>query len=244
MSPSTVHSINRTRHEEPAFDFKAALTHGTPFYAYLGFTDLAVEKVREAGARASENADKTRQEFADLPAKAKDAVEKLRVRIEDAPEAMLDALREAGENIADTYEELATRGEKLIDRIRNQQSTQDLLHQVDNTRAHAKGAATSARKSFHAVEESAVNAFETATHEARRAAEKFADSFSEEAKIAGDEVRESVQRTRTAAKRTATTTRKRAQTTSSRAKATATSARKSAAKASKAAKDAAAKVGD
>ena len=37
----------------PVFDIKSALTSGTPFYVALGMTDLAVEKVREAGARAA-----------------------------------------------------------------------------------------------------------------------------------------------------------------------------------------------
>ena len=44
------------------------------------------------------------------------------------------------------YEELAKRGKDLYERVRTQQSTQDLLDQAGNTLSRTKGAVTTARK--------------------------------------------------------------------------------------------------
>lgn len=227
----------------PVFDLKSALSDGTPFYAALGVTDLAIERVREAGAKASESATRGAQEFGDLPTRAGDRFASLRKQIEHAPATMRENTAAALEGAIEFYEDLATRGEKLIDRIRNQQATKDLLHQVKSTESQAKGAMTTARKSVMAIEESAVATLTTGTKEARKAAEKIAESVSDEAKLATSEFKAGAERTRAAARKTATTTRKSASAMTTKAKATTTSARKTAAAVTEAAKDAAAKVG-
>lgn len=225
-------------------DVKKAITDPTPLYAYVGATDLAIEKIREAGSRAGESAERGAHDVADLPKRARRAAKKVRDELEQAPTTLRDAARWAAESAAETYEDLATRGEKLVDRIKNQDSTQELLDQVDSTRAQAKGTATSARRSVAAVEDSAQATLQTAADESKRAAAAIADATTEKAETAGAEVKRSARRTRTAAKKTAATTRKRATAPTRAAKATATSARKSAAKAATAATEAAEKVGD
>ena len=80
-------------------------------YAVVGTTDLAVERVRETRAQL----DALRAEYA--PAK-------VQARLAKAPEV---ATKE--------YDDLVVRGEKLVERIRTQQSTQDFLGQAKATLA-------------------------------------------------------------------------------------------------------------
>ncbi|MFN8098978.1 MAG: hypothetical protein U0Q21_11920 [Dermatophilaceae bacterium] len=227
----------------PVFDVKSALSDGTPFYAALGVTDLAIERMREVGAMAQENATKSAQDVSDLPTKASDRFDAFRKQLEDAPQHVRESAATALETAIEFYEDLANRGEKLVDRIRNQQATKDLVHQVKATESQAKGAMTTARKSVEAIEESAMATLTTGTQEVRKVAVKIAESVSDETKLATSELKAGAERTRAAARKTATTTRKSADAMTTKAKAATTSARKSAAAVTEAAKDAAAKVG-
>ncbi|MCI1260681.1 MAG: hypothetical protein LKG20_00120 [Tetrasphaera jenkinsii] len=227
----------------PVFDIKSALTSGTPFYVALGMTDLAVEKVREAGARATEQANKGVAEIGDLPTQASDRFAEFRKQLAAAPATVKETSAHAFETAIEFYEDLATRGEKVVDRIRNQSATKELMEQFKNTEAQAKGAATAARKSVASIEESAKAAFTTGANEVSKVAEKLVDGLSDEAKSTVADVKAGAERTAAAAKSTATTARKTAKTATAKAKATSTSARKTAAAATEAAKDAAAKVG-
>jgi hypothetical protein len=217
-------------------------TNQTTFYAAVGVLDLAVEEVRDAQVRAA----KVRADLApaELPS-----------RVAALPGKTIDAVVTFANAAGDTYEDLALRGEKLVERIRNQKATQDLVAQAESTVALGKGAVTSARNAYDEVERSAKATITTTRKEAARLADVIAESVSDEAKvIAGSvndeakvvatEVEKSAKRTRTAARRTSTTTKNAAKKTTTRTKAASTSASKTAKAAPKAAEKAAEKVGD
>ncbi len=223
-----------------------------PLYAAVGATDLYVEKARTAAARVEEFGVAVRAEFdrlvADLqPAKVETRTQAAFGQVKDAVVTAPEAARAEGtatvERITKTYDELAVRGEKLVKRIRNQQSTKDLLAQAEMTVAQAKGAVTTARKAASDVERSAKATVTTARKEAVKAAEAIALSVTDEVKTAEAEVVGAVKRTRTAAKRTTTTTRNAAKKTTASAKGVRTTAKKTAAAAEKATVKAADKVG-
>ena len=214
----------------------------TPFFAAVGVTDLAVEKVREARLRA----DRARVDFsADLaPAKVQARATTLADQVKEIPAVVLNETLLFGGKVAEGYDELATRGHQLVTRLRNQKSTKDLVAQAETTVAQAKGAVTTARKATADIERSAKATVTTARHEAARVASVVTGTVGEVAEATTTEVETSVKNTRAAAKRTATTTKKAAKKTTSSAKATTTSARKTAAAAEKATEKAAEKVGD
>ena len=136
----------------------------TPFFAAVGATDLAVEKVREARLRADKaradfavRADKARTELsADLaPANVQARATKVADQVREIPALALNQTLVVGGKFAEGYDELAARGHKLVTRIQNQKATKDLVAQADTTVAQVKGAVTSARKATADIERSA-----------------------------------------------------------------------------------------
>ena len=214
----------------------------TPFFAAVGATDLAVEKVREARVRA----DKVRADFsADLaPAKVQARATTLVDGVKEIPAVVLNETLVVGGKVAEGYDELALRGKNLVTRIRNQKATKDLFAQAETSVAQAKGAVTSARNAAADIERSAKATITTGRHEAAKLAEIVTGSVVEGLETVEAEVTESAKRTRTAAKRTTTTTKNASKKAVSSAKAATTSARKTAAAAETATEKAAEKVGD
>lgn len=210
----------------------------TPFFAAVGVTDLAVEKVREARLRA----EKARADLA--PTKVQARATTLADQVREIPAVVINETLVIGGKVAEGYGDLATRGHQLVTRVRNQKATKDLIAQAETTVAHAKGAVTTARKATADVERSTKATITTARHEAARVASVVSGTVGEVAESASTEVETSVKNTRSAAKRTATTTKKAAKRTTSSAKGATTSARKTAAAAEKATEKAADKVGD
>lgn len=235
-----------------------------PFYAVVGATDLAVERAREARATADKNVAEARAEFdknletARTELAPANVQKRVGVVIEDVKALPTKALNQGVATVDEVtkgYEDLATRGEKLIKRIKNQKATKDLVEQVETTMALGKGAVTTARKAVEDVRSSALATFTTGRHQTEQVAETIqtsvaktvdatVDAAQDNAEVVEAEVKEAAKRTRTAAKRTNTTATKAAKRTQSSAKATTTSARKAAATSTKATKKAAEKVGD
>ncbi|MFQ6171485.1 hypothetical protein ACK8HX_07760 [Oryzobacter sp. R7] len=210
----------------------------TPFFAAVGATDLAVEKVRDARVRAEAarvRAEKAANDF--------DAT-KVADQVKELPALALNQTLVLGGKVVESYEGLATRGKGLVTRLRTQQATKDLVAQAETTVAQAKGAVTTARKAAADIERSAKATITTGRNEAVRIADVVTGSVKEEAAAVATEVETSARNTRTAAKRTTTTAKKATKKATSSAKAATTSARKTAAAAEKATEKAAAKVGD
>jgi hypothetical protein len=185
----------------------------TPFYAVVGVTDLAVERVRAAQAEAQKTLN-------GLDAKAV---------AQEAPQRAIAVALTAVSKAQASYEGLAQRGKHLSQRVRTQQSTQDLLNQAGNTISRTRGAVTTARK---AADDTAT-AVRGTIGVGRREAAGVAESTESAAAT-----------TRRAAKKTTTRAAKNADATKSAAKGVRTSASKTAGKATTAAKTTARKVGD
>jgi heparin binding hemagglutinin HbhA len=136
----------------------ATRTPVTPFYAIAGAGDLAVEKFRAVGedvtARFAKLDQKTLQteltkaqsELAKrldaILADAKTAPAKLRELPKTAQAGFTTVLGQAEE----TYEDLAGRGKELVERIRHQQATEDLVSTAKTTTSKAKSTRTTAKK--------------------------------------------------------------------------------------------------
>jgi hypothetical protein len=252
-------------------EIRKTVTDATPVLAAVGATDLAVEKVRDARARAA--AARVELDPTALQAKATEratsALELAQAQAKDLlaqAEAQAKNVRAQAENAADqaqhvpalalnrglvlagkaqeSYETLAERGEKLVKRVRSQKSTKDLLAQAEATFSLGKGAVTTVRKSATDIQRSAKATLTTGRKETAAAVDAVADSVVEEATEATAAVKESATRTRTAAKRTATTTKKSAAASKTAAKRATTGAKNTAAAAKKATEAAAEKVGD
>lgn len=199
------------------FDIKTVQTNAVkPFYVYVGATDLAVEALRDA--------------FADLQKRLGDVQADV-VKLTDVEPA---ALRTQAEKVAKARREaiekgiadLVKRGEDLVGRIRNQESTKEVVKEAKTTVAKAKTTRTQATKATKTASTAATKTVKantkTATTSAKTAAKKAT----------------------TTAKKSATPVKKQAATAASSAKATATAATKTAASAAQAVVDAAEKIGD
>lgn len=242
-------------------DIRKTVTDTKPVFAAVGVTDLAVEKVRDARARAlaaradldvSALQDKAMDKAAKLQGKAMDKAtllqdkaikraERLAEQAQHVPALALNQTIEVAGKAQETYAELAVRGHKLVRRIRNQKSTKDLLAQAGSTVSLSKGAVTTVRKAAVEAERVAKATLTTGRHEAGVVIEAVVASVSREAKVTTGTVRKSVKATRIPVKRTA----KKGTTSARRAtKSAVTSATKTAAAAAKATKVATPKVGD
>lgn len=192
----------------------------TPLMALIGATDLAVERVRLALAEAEKAVGQV--EPRTLPAAAQSFP-----MLAMTKAAELIGLAEA------QYAELAERGRHVVEQVRSQQTTQDLLAQGRITISMTKAAVTTARR---AASETASVARGTISS-VRRDAGSAAGDTRETVRGAADDAR-------TSARKSADTARKGAASTRSRVKAATTSARKTAAAAGEAAEDVAKTLGD
>jgi heparin binding hemagglutinin HbhA len=138
-------------------DIRKTVTDTTPVYAALGATDLAVERLREAGDRAAGvRLDLDVTAIQDRAAK----------RFEQVTEQVRSQRAEAAGKARETYTELAVRGEKLVKRVRNQKSTKDLFAQAGSTVSLGKGAVTTVRKAAHDTQRAAIVTLATGRREA------------------------------------------------------------------------------
>ncbi|MEV5964664.1 hypothetical protein AB0L70_23025 [Kribbella sp. NPDC051952] len=172
----------------------ATRTPVTPFYAIAGAGDLAVEKFRavseDVTARFAKLDQKTLQteltkaqseltkRFDAIVADAMTAPAKLRELPKTAQAGFTVVLGQAEE----TYEDLAGRGKDLVERIRHQKATEDLVAQAKTTVSKAKATRTTAKKTadtatrnVKATATSARKTAKTASKAASTAANKVGD---------------------------------------------------------------------
>ena len=242
MTPTTTDRPTQKEMHMPVIEDLRKTVDTTPFYAVVGATDLAVEKVRDARVRALKTRDEIVTDLA--PATVQARATKVADQVKEIPAVAINQTMVVGGKVAEGYDELAARGKNLVTRIRRQKATQDFVAQAETTVAQAKGAVTSARRAALEIERSAKATITTGRKEAAKVAHVLGDTVAEESRIAETEVAQSAKRTRTAAKRTRTTTKNATKRASSSAKAATTSARKTAVAAEKAVEKAATKVGD
>jgi heparin binding hemagglutinin HbhA len=172
----------------------ATRTPVTPLYVLAGAGDLAVEKFRavsdDVAARFAKLDQKTLQaeltkaqselskRFDAIVADAKTAPAKLRELPVTAQAGFTTVLGQAEE----TYEDLAGRGKDLVERIRSQKATEDLVTQAETTVSKAKATRTTAKKTagtatrnVKATTTSARKTAKTASKAAGDAASKVGD---------------------------------------------------------------------
>lgn len=196
----------------------------TPLFAVVGVTDLAVARVRTAVSNVSSVQAEAQKQIGQFDAKA--------AATEVPTRAVAVALETASKAEAQ-YEGLAERGKQLVDRLRTQAATRDLVAQANNTFSRTKGAVTTARKAADGT----VTSVRSTLTVGRKEAAAVASTTTERAEAAGST-------TKQAAKKTATTAKRNASATKSAAKGTKTSATKTVSAAKKAASVSADKVGD
>jgi heparin binding hemagglutinin HbhA len=235
---STIHDIRKT------------VSESTPVLALVGATDAAVRQARHLIANAStvqaevearvtklqEEVEKAVRDFdaKQLQAKVSERLDRkaLQAAAQQVPAlAVARALEVAGRAEAG-YEGLAARGQDVVDRVRGQKATQDLIKQGKVTISRTKAAVTTARK---AVDETANAALGVVLVGRQEATEVIATTQGA--------VQEAATVTEAVAKEATTTARKSATSTRSAARRATTGARKTASAAAKAAESGADKVG-
>ena len=169
----------------------ATRTPVTPFYAIAGAGDLAVEKFRavseDVTARFAKLDQKTLQaeltkeltkaqgeltkRFEAIVADARTAPAKLRELPKTAQAGFTVVLGQAEE----TYEDLAGRGKDLVERIRHQKATEDLVTSAKTTASKAKATRTTTRKTAQSATRT-VKATATSARKTAKAATKAAQS--------------------------------------------------------------------
>jgi heparin binding hemagglutinin HbhA len=234
-----------------AEDIRRTVTESTPLRAAVGAADLTVERVRDAIANASQTQARVEERLARMQHSLEARVtgfdpQQFRARLGEAlaPKslqataqqlpalAVSRAIEVAG--IAEArYESLAERGKELMERLRTQKATQDLISQGKVTLSRTKAAVTTARR---AVDETAAAAREAVGVGRHEVAETVAATE--------ERASEAVEATKKAAGDASAKSAKRATTARSTAKGAASSARKTGSAAKKAAAKAAEKLGD
>ena len=196
-------------------------------YAVVGLTDLAVERMRTAQQRAAAlRVELERVEPAE-------ELKKIQTRVQQLPTTAVSAGVEAATKAEATFGELAGRGKVLVERLREQRATKELVEQGKQTISRGKAAVTTIRRGAAATVATAEDTVETAEADVVDAAREVKTT-----------ARQRTQRTRTAAKRTGATARKRTTAAKDQTKAAANSAKETADVAVEAVEDSAEKVGD
>ncbi len=200
-------------------------------YVVVGITDLAVERVRDAQTRAAEVSNGVRNELKADRLQAKAAA--IPSHAMGLPTSAVSKGLEAAGKVEDGFDDLAARGKKLVERIRKQRATQDLVSQGKATLTRSKAAVTTVRRGAKDTQTSAKATVTVATREAEKTVAATKRTVAKRADA-----------TKPAVKRTATTASKRTAASKTASKGAVTSTRKTATKAVKAVSAAADKVGD
>lgn len=242
-------------------DIRKTVSESTPVLALVGATDAAVRQARHLIANAStvqaevearvtkiqEEVEKAVRDFdaKQLQAKVAERLDPkaLQATAQQVPAlAVARALEFAGK-AESSYESLAERGKFVMERVRSQKATQDLIKQGKVTVSRTKAAVTTARKAVDETASAALGVVKVGRGEANLAATATVAAAEEAAVVAEESVEAAAGATATVAKDAATTLRKSASTTRSAAKRAGTSVRKTASAAAKAAEGAADKLG-
>jgi len=183
-------------------------------------------------------------EPARIQAKVTEAVQQLPTQVQHAPALAVSRALEVAGQVESGYAGLAERGKELVERVRRQKPTQDLIAQSRITGSLAKAAVTTARKAVDDTATAARNAVVIGRREAGGTIAAVEEQVESSVAKTEQVVEKRTAGTRAAGQRAATTARTRANATKTAAKATVTSARKTAAKAADATEAAAEKIGD
>lgn len=246
---STIHEIRKSVGES------------TPVLAIVGATDAAVRQARhlianastvqaEVEARVTKLQEQVEKAVADFDAKQLQAKvserldpKALQAAAQRVPALAVARALELAGRAESGYEGLAERGKVVVERVRSQKATQDLIDQGKVTISRTKAAVTTARKAVDETANAALGVVKAGRSEATVAAVSAVAAAEEAVAVAEESVEEAATQTTLAAKKAGASARKAASGARSSAKGAGTSARKAASAAAKAAENATGKVG-
>ncbi len=160
-------SIDKTRK-----DLEKTLSNSTPLLAVVGAGDLAVHKLRAAGAEL--NARASQLDPATVRSQTEATVGAVQAevlatpdRVKTLPAKAQSALEDVSAGALSAYGDLAERGKILVNRISGQQATKDLQDQAKSTASKAKATATTAKKSASRTKSATKAATTTAKKQAK-----------------------------------------------------------------------------
>ncbi len=203
-------------------------------------------ELRKGIAAAQSEIGKTVQAYqvglepARFQAKVHAVVQQVPAAVQQAPALAVSRALEVAGQVETGYVELAERGKQLVERVRQQKPTQDLIAQGRLTVNQARAAVTTARK---AVDDTTAAARGAVTIGRRETAETVAE-VEKSVEQTETVVRKRTSGTRAAAKRTATTARNRTAATQAAVQETVSDVKDTASKAAEATQAAAEHVGN
>jgi heparin binding hemagglutinin HbhA len=242
-------------------DIRRTLSDSTPVLALVGATDAAVRQARHLIANATnvqaeietrvtrlqEEIEKAVRDFdaRQLQAKVAERLDPkaLQATAQQVPAlAVARALEMAGRAEAG-YEGLAERGKVVVERVRTQQATQDLIKQGKVTVSRTKAAVTTARKTVDETANAALGVVKVGRTEANLATTATVAAAEEAVAVAEESVEAAAGATVTVAKQATTTARRSATNARSAARRATSSVRKTASSATRAAENTTEKLG-
>jgi hypothetical protein len=176
--------------------------------------------------------------------KVVEAVQQVPTVVQHVPALAVSRALEVAGQVETGYAGLAERGKQLVERVRQQKPTQDLVEQGKLTLTRTRAAVTTARKAVDDTTAAARSAVTIGRREAGETAEAVEQTLEASVEKTERVVAERTSGTRAAARRTTSTARKGTAATAKAARTAATSAQTTAEKAGEAAESAADKVGD
>ena len=171
-------------------------------------------------------------------------VQQVPVVVQQVPALAVSRALEVAGQVETGYAGLAERGKQLVERVRRQKPTQELVEQGKATLTRTRAAVTTARKAVDDTTAAARSAVTIGRREVGETAAAVEQTVEDSVAKSEQVVAQRTSGTRAAAKRTTSTARKGAAATKKAAKDAAASARTTADKAEEAAESAAAPVGD
>jgi hypothetical protein len=136
-------------------------------YAAAGAGDLAAEKLRELPetvTKIRETADKYRVDVRETVVKyqgeLKGTVNRYQDRVDarDLPGVAVSYVTAVGGRVVEIFDELAERGQKIVNRVDRQVATQELRESAEKTTRKTKAAASQAKKTAQAASRAAGDA--------------------------------------------------------------------------------------
>lgn len=236
-------------------DIRKTVSESTPVLAVVGATDAAFRRARylidnastvqaEVESRVTKLQERVEKAVADFDAKqlqtkVADRLDPkaLQASAQQVPAlAVARALELAGRAEAG-YEGFAERGKVVVERVRSQKATQDLIKQGKATVSRTKAAVTTARKAVDETAGAALGVVRTGRSEADAAAAETVEAAEDAVTTAQEAVETAAETaaatTKVSAKKAAPTVRKSSSATRAAAKGVTTGARRSASAAGK-----------
>ncbi|WP_156822696.1 hypothetical protein [Demetria terragena] len=173
-------------------DIRKNVIYPTPFYAWVGLVDKAVDQVRVATDEASKKVGELREQLSaeSIVGRTQEVATERVERVQQLPKRVEESSKAAFAQAEQSYAGLSKRGAAVIAELRKQQDAQ--AQQVIN---QGKASAASARKVAEDAQALAAKAVLTGRKEAAKQVEAVAGTVETAADKLGDEARTEVRST-------------------------------------------------